>query len=209
MKLIGASLCRTGTTSTREALKILTGAPMPPKANCVVPIENAKIIKNDDSEFVIFTKQPKISDYIRLKGSDFKKGENIITVGQKIRPYDIAKLAANGINKIKVFPQPKISIIASGNELINPGETLSASSIYDSNSYSIASMIREAGGIPDIIGIAKDEISSIESNLRNAIDSDAIICSAGVSVGDKDFIKEVVSEQGKINFWSVNITRTC
>jgi len=188
-----------------EAIKIMTGAPMPPKANCVVPIENAKIIKNDDSEFVIFTKQPKISDYIRLKGSDFKKGENIITVGQKIRPYDIAKLAANGINKIKVFPQPKISIIASGNELINPGETLSASSIYDSNSYSIASMVREAGGIPDIIGIAKDEISSIESNLRNAIDSDAIICSAGVSVGDKDFIKEVVSEQGKINFWSVNI----
>ncbi len=188
-----------------EAIKIMTGAPMPPKANCVVPIENAKIIKNDDLEFVIFTKQPKISDYIRLKGSDFKKGENIITVGQKIRPYDIAKLAANGINKIKVFPQPKISIIASGNELTNPGETLSASSIYDSNSYSIASMVREAGGIPDIIGIAKDEISSIESNLRNAIDSDAIICSAGVSVGDKDFIKEVVSEQGKINFWSVNI----
>ena len=97
-----------------EAIKIMTGAPIPPKANCVVPIENAKIIKNDDSEFVIFTKQPKISDYIRLKGSDFKKGENIITVGQKIRPYDIAKLAANGINKIKVFPQPKISIIALG-----------------------------------------------------------------------------------------------
>ena len=85
-----------------EAIKIMTGAPMPPKANCVVPIENAKIIKNDESEYVIFTKQPKVSDYIRLKGSDFKKGENIITVGQKIRPYDIAKLAANGINKIKV-----------------------------------------------------------------------------------------------------------
>ena len=188
-----------------QAIKIMTGAPIPKGANCVVPIEKAKIIKVDELNFVVFTTTPKLSDYIRIKGSDFVKGETLIEKGQKIRPYEIAKLAANGIDKVKVFPKPVISILASGNELILPGEKLKINSIYDSNSFAIASMIKEAGGIPKIIGIAKDEISSIESNLRNAIDSDAIICSAGVSVGDKDFIKKVVSVQGKISFWSVNM----
>ena len=159
----------------------------------------------NELNFVVFTTTPKLSDYIRLKGSDFLKGETLIEKGQKIRPYEIAKLAANGIDKVKVFPKPEISILGSGNELVLPGEKLNKNSIYDSNSFTIASMIKEAGGIPKIIGIAKDEISSIESNLRNAINSDAIICSAGVSVGDKDFIKKVVSDQGRINFWSVNI----
>ena len=188
-----------------EAIKIMTGAPIPYGANCVIPIENAKTFEIEDSSYVLFTTNPKLGDNIRRKGSDFIIGENIISVGQKIRPYDIAKIAANGIDAIKVYSRPKISILATGNELVKPGVKLNKYTIYDSNSLSIASMVKEAGGIPNIVGIAKDEISSIESNLRNALDSDAIICSAGVSVGDRDYIKDVVEDQGKINFWAVNI----
>ena len=77
--------------------------------------------------------------------------------------------------------------------------------IYDSNALTIASLVKSVGGIPKIVGIAKDEIRSIESILRESIDSDAIICTAGVSVGDRDYIKEVIKEHGKITFWSVNI----
>ena len=189
------------------AIKIMTGAPIPRGANCVIPKEDINLIKsnNNSPNYISFDKKLNIGDNIRIKGSDFNIGEKIILKGNKIRSFDIAKLAANGINKIKVYKNPVVSIISTGNELIAPGDKLKPFNIYDSNALSIASLVKSVGGIPKIIGIAKDEIRSIEAILRESIDSDVIICTAGVSVGDKDYIKEVVKEHGKINFWSVNI----
>ena len=189
------------------AIKIMTGAPIPRGANCVIPKEEITLIESNDqtNNQILIEKPIKIGDNIRKKGSDFTVGEKIISKGEKIRPFDVAKLAANGINKIKVYKKPVISIISTGNELISPGNKLKPFNIYDSNSLSIASLVQSVGGIPKIIGIAKDEIRSIEATLRESIDSDAIVCTAGVSVGDKDYIKEVIKEHGKINFWSVNI----
>ena len=189
------------------AIKIMTGAPIPNGANCVIPIEDITLIKsnNKTSNHISINRQINIGDNIRKKGSDFSIGEKIISKGEKVRPFDVAKLAANGINKIKVYKKPVISIISTGNELIPPGDKLKPYNIYDSNALSIASLVKSAGGIPKIIGIAKDEIRSIEATLRESIDSDVIVCTAGVSVGDKDYIKKIVKEHGKINFWSVNI----
>ena len=189
------------------AIKIMTGAPIPSGANCVIPKEEITLIESNDqtNNQILIEKPIKIGDNIRKKGSDFTVGEKIISKGEKIRPFDVAKLAANGINKIKVYKKPVISIISTGNELISPGNKLKPFNIYDSNALSIASLVQSVGGIPKIIGIAKDEIRSIEATLRESIDSDAIVCTAGVSVGDKDYIKEVIKEHGKINFWSVNI----
>ena len=189
------------------AIKIMTGAPIPRGANCVIPKEDITLIESNDktSNHISFNKKINIGDNIRKKGSDFSIGEKIISKGEKVRPFDVAKLAANGIDKIKVYKKPVISIISTGNELISPGDKLKPFNIYDSNALSIASLVKSAGGIPKIIGIAKDEIRSIEATLRESINSDVIVCTAGVSVGDKDYIKEVVKEHGKINFWSVNI----
>ena len=189
------------------AIKIMTGAPIPSGANCVIPKEDITLIESNDktSNHISFNKKINIGDNIRKKGSDFSIGEKIISKGEKVRPFDVAKLAANGIDKIKVYKKPVISIISTGNELISPGDKLKPFNIYDSNALSIASLVKSAGGIPKIIGIAKDEIRSIEATLRESINSDVIVCTAGVSVGDKDYIKEVVKEHGKINFWSVNI----
>jgi len=189
------------------AIKIMTGAPIPRGANCVIPKEDINLIKsnNKSPNYILFDKKLNIGDNIRIKGSDFNIGEEIILKGNKIRSFDVAKLAANGINKIKVYKKPVVSIISTGNELIAPGDKLKPFNIYDSNALSIASLVKSVGGIPKIIGIAKDEIRSIEATLRDSIDSDVIICTAGVSVGDKDYIKEVIKEHGKINFWSVNI----
>jgi molybdopterin molybdotransferase len=190
-----------------SAIKIMTGAPMPRGANCVIPKEDITLInsKNKLPNYISFDKNINIGDNIRKKGSDFNIGEKIISKGEKIRSFNVAKLAANGISNIKVYKKPVISIISTGNELITPGDKLKPFTIYDSNALSIASMIKSIDGIPKIIGIAKDEIRSIESILRESIDSDAIICTAGVSVGDRDYIKEVIKEHGKITFWSVNI----
>ena len=189
------------------AIKIMTGAPIPSGANCVIPKEDITLIESNDktSNHISFNKKINIGDNIRKKGSDFSIGEKIISKGEKVRPFDVAKLAANGIDKIKVYKKPVISIISTGNELISPGDKLKQFNIYDSNALSIASLVKSAGGIPKIIGIAKDEIRSIEATLRESINSDVIVCTAGVSVGDKDYIKEVVKEHGKINFWAVNI----
>ena len=190
-----------------SAIKIMTGAPIPREANCVIPKEDITLIKSDNKSpnYISYDKNIHIGDNIRKKGSDFNIGEKIISKGEKIRSFDVAKLAANGINNIKVYKKPVISIISTGNELITPGDKLKPFTIYDSNALTIASLVKSIGGIPKIVGIAKDEIRSIESILRESIDSDAIICTAGVSVGDRDYIKEVIKEHGKITFWSVNI----
>jgi len=189
------------------AIKIMTGAPIPLGANCVIPKEDITLIKSNNKSpaYILFEKKINIGDNIRKKGSDFNSGESILSKGKRIRSFDVGKLAANGINKIKVYKKPIVSIISTGNELISPGGKLKPFNIYDSNASAIASLVKSTGGIPKIIGIAKDEIRSIEAILRESIDSDVIVCTAGVSVGDKDYIKEVIKEHGKINFWSVNI----
>ena len=189
------------------AIKIMTGAPIPNGANCVIPKEDITLIKSNNKSpaYILFEKKINIGDNIRKKGSDFNIGEAILAKGQRIRSFDIAKLAANGISKIKVYKKPIVSIISTGNELISPSDKLKPFNIYDSNASAIASLVKSIGGIPKIIGIAKDEIRSIEATLRESIDSDVIVCTAGVSVGDKDYIKKVIKEHGKINFWSVNI----
>ena len=193
----------------RTAIRIMTGAPIPPCANAVVAFENTDEIQTSSSsekfsQIKIF-ESPDPFQNIRAAGRDIAKGELVLKKGTLIRPAEVGLLASMGLATASIFRKPKVGILATGNELLKPGAGKAPGMIYDSNSYSIAAATQKYGGIPEIIGIAKDNRHSIERKLKQSLGFDILITSAGVSVGDYDVVKDVLSNHGRIDFWSVNM----
>ena len=193
----------------QTAIRIMTGAPIPPGADAVVAFENTDEIQisgNSDkiNQIKIF-ESPDQFQNIRASGQDISKGELVLKKGTLIRPAEIGLFASMGLPTASMFRKPKVGILATGNELLERGAEQTPGMIYDSNSYSIAAATQKYGGIPVMIGIAKDNSASIEEKLKQSLGFDILITSAGVSVGDYDVVKDILSNHGKIDFWSVNM----
>ena len=195
--------------SHNTAIRIMTGAPIPDGANAVVPFEqtNETQQKNTHQQLntISILKPVKENDYIRFCGEDIKSGDNIFTKGTILRPSEIGVLATLGFKDIPVIRKPKIAIISTGNELTDIGEPIELGKIYDANTYSIATSVEKYGGIPIIIGIARDNEESLNALLDKALEYDILVTSAGVSKGDYDIVKNILSQRGNIEFWSVNM----
>ena len=191
-----------------SAIRIMTGGAVPKGADAILPFEYTEDevfdSKKNDS-YVTVIKTVSKGDYIRLSGKDVKKGEKILTQGMVLGPAEIGVLASIGINKINIFRKPIVSILSTGDELIDPGTDYSIHMTYDSNASLIASSVLNCGGVPKILGVAKDTIESVNEKLRLAYGSDLLITTAGVSKGDYDIVKDVLEQKGKIDFWSVNM----
>jgi len=125
--------------------------------------------------------------------------------GAALRAQEIGVLASLGYSEVSVIRRPVVSILATGDELADPAGEPRPGGIYDSNSYSIASAVRQAGGVPHLLGIAGDNIEAIGEMLKQGLASDILITSAGVSKGDYDVVKDVLARQGDISFWSVRM----
>ncbi len=195
--------------SHNTAIRIMTGAPIPDGANAVVPFEQTNEIQQQLNSKQLNTidilKPVKENDYIRFRGEDIKSGDSIFTKGTILRPSEIGVLATLGFKEIPVIRKPKIAIISTGNELTTIGETIQPGKIYDANTYSIASSVEKYGGSPIILGIAKDNEESLNKLLDKALDCDILVTSAGVSKGDYDIVKNILSQRGNMEFWSVNM----
>jgi len=191
------------------AIRIMTGAPLPLGANTVVPFEETDELvrkKSDETvdEVSVFHEFSK-GEFVRPAAEDVRKGELILRSGTVIRAAEIGVLASLGYDSITVTRRPLIGILATGNELAKPGTSLIYGKIYDSNTYSVAALVKRYGGIPKILGIAKDNFKSIDSMLFKGIATDLLITSAGVSKGDYDIVKDVLTQRGNITFWSVRM----
>ena len=198
------------TVKKGTAIRIMTGAAIPKGANAVVPFEETdevdrKIILEKEITQISIRSETKPGTHIRLSGQDIQKGEKVLSAGTALQAADIGVLASLGYEKVDVIKRPKISILSTGKELIEPGGSISEGKIYDSNSYSVAAAAINAGALPTMLGIAGDDRSEIIQKLEMGLDSDMIITSAGVSVGDYDIVKDVLSDKGKMEFWSVKI----
>ena len=110
-----------------------------------------------------------------------------------------------GLDSVKVIRRPIVSVLATGDELVPIGQALDKGKIYDSNSYSVAASVLSCGGVPRVLGIAKDNLEDLHRKLEETSGSDLIVSSAGVSKGDYDIVKDVLNERGNINFWSVRM----
>jgi molybdopterin molybdotransferase len=206
-----------------EAIRIMTGAPMPQGADSVVMVENTEKIKNQKSKikitnqklkianqttkkFIEVYKQVIIGENIRKAGEDVKRGELVIKRGSLIRPQEIGMLAALGIRKVSVMRKPKVGIISTGDELVDLGSSLKPGKIRDSNRYSLLAQVSKCGAIGMNFGISKDARGEIKNKLKSALKAnpDMLLVSGGISVGDYDFVKDALLELGmKALFWKV------
>ncbi len=195
-----------------QAARIMTGAPIPPGATAVIPVEDTDDDwqKGHDSPLpaaVRLYRSLICGENIRLSGENIKKGETIMTAGTVIGPAEIGMLAGIGCPRVEVIRQPKVVILSSGDELVDIYDELTPGKIRDTNGYTLAALIRQSGGIPIRLPIARDTLESIRALYRRAlqISPDLLISSAGVSVGAADLVKVVMHELGDIDFWRINM----
>ena len=187
----------------------MTGAPVPDGADAVVPFEDTDEMQRraDGTPLteIAIRYQVSVGDDIRPAGQDVRKGDRVLQAGTMLRPSEIGVLASLGYDSVSVFRRPVVAILATGNELLEPGDPYQPGMIYNSNTYSIAASVLRYGGLPKLIGIARDNLDSMNASLRDGLDSDMLVTSAGVSKGDYDMVKDVLAQHGEIDFWSVRM----
>jgi molybdopterin molybdotransferase len=191
------------------ALRIMTGALMPPGADAVVPFEETDEVERrssgQDLVSVSILREARKGEDVRPSGEDVSSGQLVLRGGTVLRPGEIGVLASLGYASVKVVRRPEVAIIATGDELVTPGEPLAQAKVYDSNSYGIAALVKRYGGIPRPLGIAGDNMDSINKVLDQGLSADMVITSAGVSKGDYDIVKDVLAERGEVSFWAVRM----
>lgn len=186
------------------AIRIMTGAPIPKGADTVIPFECTDEAQRKKAlgEIGILC-DAEAGWNIRRAGESIAKGALVLSKGTVIRPSEIGVLASLGRTRVRVIRRPAIAILATGDELVDIGQPLSPGKIYDSNTYGIAALVQRYGGIPKILGIALDTEDSMAAKLMEGLEADMLITSGGVSVGDYDVVKDVLTKHGKITFWTV------
>ena len=188
------------TLAKGEAIRIMTGAPIPRGADTVVQVEDTA----REDRYAQFLKVVPLGENIRRAGEDVSKGERVISKGDLIRPPELGMLASVGRSFVSVYQRPLVAILCTGEELVDVDGTLDEGKIISSNSYTLAGQVKDAGAIPIQLGIARDRKEDIEEKLRQGVRADVLISSAGISVGDYDLVKDVLKDLGmEMVFWKV------
>jgi molybdopterin molybdotransferase len=190
-----------GSLAAGEAVRILTGAPVPAGADAVLQQELTEVVGS--AVKLLAEAQPGMN--LRPAGDDVRAGQRVLVAGTELGPAEIALLAAIGLHPVPVTHRPRIALLSTGDELTPLGETPRPGQIRESNSVYLAAAILRAGGTPLPLGIARDRAHEIREKLERARDADLILSSGGVSVGDYDLVKQVLGEEGTVDFWRVRM----
>ena len=183
-----------------KAIRIMTGAPIPGGADSVIMVEKTQ---RDGGRVKIF-ESARPGENIRRAGEDIDKGALVLKKGKIIGPAEIGILASLGVKSVEVTRCPGVGILATGDELIEIEEGLTVGKIRNANTYSLFGQVKNAGGIPYDLGIAKDNKLEIRRKIKEGLRNDMLLISGGVSVGDYDYVKEVMADlNGRIEFWKV------
>lgn len=175
-----------------EAFRIMTGAPIPPNGDALVMVEDG-------------LHGTARNNFIRRKGENLSKGTIALEKNTVLSSSSLGLLATVGHSQVSVYSRPKISIISTGDELTKPGEKLEPGQIYESNSILLSSLVQKAGAIPTTLQ-SSDNIESLRELLDQCAESsDLILTSGGVSMGDHDFVRRLIIEEGEPHFWRVNM----
>jgi molybdopterin molybdotransferase len=184
-----------------EAARIFTGAPVPREADAIVIQEDTKSL--DDGRIEIL-EAPRKGQHIRRAGLDFTTGDALRPPGTLLTARDLALLAAAGIGEVTVHRRPVVAVIATGDELVPPGETPQGAQIVASSAVGLAAQIEAHGGAACFIGIARDTAESLRAQIGKARDADMIVTLGGASVGEFDLIREVLGGEGlALDFWKI------
>jgi molybdopterin molybdotransferase len=197
------------TVEPGTALRIMTGAPVPDGADTVVAFEDTDEVERRETggsmEAVGVRIAAETGENIRPAGEDVQKSSVVLEEGTVLRASELGVAASLGMETVPVIRRPVVAVLATGDELLEPGETHRPGKIYNSNNYSVAASVSALGGVPRVIGVARDTEASVEEALARALDADMVITTAGVSKGDYDFVKDVLAKRGEIALWSVRM----
>ena len=187
----------------QEAIRIFTGGKIPKGANIVIIQENVKILNNNK---ILINQTDFKNTFVRKKGQDYKKGTRLLKKGKKINSRDIGLLLSSGINEITAYRNPKVVVIATGNELLAPNKKLINNKIYASSLYMLKNLLQLSGTKCIALKIIKDDKNLIKKYINGLKKIDIIITTGGVSVGKKDLVKNALNDIGmKTKFWKVLI----
>jgi molybdopterin molybdotransferase len=183
-------------------IQIMTGAPVPKGCDCVVMKED---VLKEGRDVLVF-KECREGENVRFKGEDIKKDDVVLKAGKKIFPADIGIMASIGTANVSVFKPPAVAILPTGDEIIGIDEELVLGKVRDSNSYSLSALIRETGATDKRCNIVKDDKELIRNSILSALEQcDILLLTGGVSVGDYDYVKEMLDSMGaEFVFWRVN-----
>jgi molybdopterin molybdotransferase len=192
--------------SKGTCIRLFTGSPLPPGADAVVMQEDTRQDSSDPG-ICLVTAEARPWENVRFQGEDLKKGELLVEAGELLTASHVALLAATGHAEIDVAQQPAIGLVATGNELGEPGSPLGASQIFESNRLALAALATQAGAVPKVFPLVKDTLPETMRALADAFrECDAVVTSGGVSVGEHDLVKAALVELGgELNFWRVAI----
>ena len=183
-----------------ECVRIMTGAAMPQGTDTVAMQE--KVLRDGDN--IQFTEAPKPRANVRYAGEDLQQGQNVLSAGHLMQPADLGLLASLGIAEIRVYRKLKVAFFSTGDELVAIGNPLATGQVYDSNRYTLYGMLSRLGvEIIDLGAIADDPLQLENTLLNAAAQADVIITSGGVSVGEADYMKALLSKHGQVMFWKI------
>jgi molybdopterin molybdotransferase len=210
---VAAGYIYQGEVEAGTAVRIMTGAPIPRGADAIVPFEETDepegrnfgtFAKGRDNVGVFKAASPGAN--VRYAGEDVARGSLVMRTGSELNAAQIGVLASLGKAEVSVYRRPLVAVISTGDELLDLGTPHVEGKIYDSNGYSIEALVREAGGIPWRLGIARDTVEELTSRIQEALSrADLLITSAGVSRGDYDVVKDVLVREGQVGFWTVRM----
>ncbi len=198
---VAAGAMPEGAVGPGEAVRIMTGAPMPDGADTVVRVEDT----DNGSDTVTIVRATPAGLSVRQAGEDLRRGETAVAAGTVLRPAELGVLASIGRPSVKVVRRPNVAVLSTGDELVEITDEPGPGRIRDTNRYSLAAAVRAAGCAAFELGIARDEASDLRHALGNAAFGDLVVTSGGVSVGDHDHVKPVVDAMGSMDFWSIAI----
>ena len=209
-----------GRVRAGEAVRIMTGAPIPEGADSVVPFEETDEYdwttrdsardpgswQESPRDSVRIDVAPKPGANIRVAGEDVRAGELVLPRGAVLGAAQVGVLASLGLAHVAVHRRPVVAILSTGDELLRPGEPLVPGKIYDANAFSLAAQVRAFGGEARVLDVARDTVEALTARIHEGlVGADLLITSAGVSRGDFDVVKTVLAREGEVGFWTVRM----
>lgn len=189
-----------GRVGPGEAVQVFTGAPVPPGADALVRVEDTR----REGDFVWLLKPATPAD-IRRQGVDLMEGRTYLFKGDRLTPGRVALAAAMGYPTLPVVRRPRVGILVTGDEVVEPGQPLPHGGVYNANGYALTGLVAEAGGEPIPLGKANDDLEDLRIRLTQTGPLDLLLTSGGVSMGEYDIVRRMVEQEGEVHFWRVRI----
>jgi molybdenum cofactor synthesis domain-containing protein len=185
-----------------QCSRIATGAPLPQGADAVVMVEETEAAPNGTVRVLSSAAQ---HQHVGAQGADIRAGQTVLNRGEVLTASRLGAVAAMGLTEVEVFARPRVAILSTGNEIIEPGQPLASGQLYDVNRYTLASVIAEHGGIPVSYGTASDTLADLGTAVEACLAEDLIVLSGGSSVGERDLIVDIVTARGEVHFHGIAV----